>query len=122
MVPSHEHVASQRSGALEEHIETHPPVALDARIRCLPGRIHLSEMVHDLPGELIDVIEHVIRNVELRRDPAGVLGIRYRAATRQRQPAVGSFPLLQGHFDDVVTLIEHERGGNRAVNPTRHRN
>ena len=68
-------------------------------------------------GELVAVVEHVVRKIELRGDTAGVLDVTDAAA-----PGVGdATPEPQRDAGDVVTLLGEERGRDRRVDAAAHR-
>ena len=117
-----EHVAVELCRAIEQRSEPHFAIAFDARIRRESVEVTLCERVDDRLGELVHVVEHVVRDVELSGHPPGIFGVRQCAATRYRHGPVLTLPLLEGHADHVVTLLEHQRCGDRAVDAPRHRN
>ncbi len=109
VVAGHEHVTAEGGGPLEEGAEAHGAVALDAGIRGLPRHVDLAETFDDVAPELVDVVEDVIRHIQLGRHPPGVLGVADGAAAGGGHRTVGALPLLERHPDDLVSLFEHER-------------
>ena len=102
---------------IEQATPLHRPVALDAGVRRSSGRVVGHVRVHDRRGELVGEVEHVVRDIELRRDPAGILHVRDRAATGIAVAA----PELEGDAGDLVAGIAHERGRDRRVDASAHR-
>jgi hypothetical protein len=65
-----------------------------------------------------------VRHAESGSRPAGIVQIVERAARSEGGTAVLPGPLiveLHRHADDVVTVIGHERRGDRRIDAARHR-
>ncbi len=73
--------------------------------------------------ELLLQVPAVIGNAEQRRDAARILDCVERAAAPvlRRFLHVVARPLLQGDADNVVPLRLQERGRDRGINTTGHR-
>ncbi len=115
-----EQLASERLGAVEERREPDGAVALDARVGRLPAGVPIGERLDDGGAEPLHVVEHVVGDVELGCDPAGVLGVADGAAAGGGHLARRPFPLLEGHPDDLVPCLHEQGGCHRRVDPARH--
>ena len=80
-----------------------------------PERVRLDVRRDDAELELLGEVEDVMVDPEPGRDPAGVVDVADRAAARVACPA----PELHRGADDVVALLEQERGRDRGVDPAR---
>jgi hypothetical protein len=66
---------------------------------------------------VVGEVEHVVRDVELGRDAAGVLDVGGAAA-----PGVGlAAPQLERDAGDVVAALDQQRGRDRRVDAAAHR-
>ena len=82
VVAGDEDVAAERGDAIEQHPEPDSPIAFDARVRGASLQVPGDESIDDLRGELLHLIEHVVRHTEPGGDAAGVFGVGDRAASR----------------------------------------
>ncbi len=117
MVTGGDGVEAERIGAPEERAELDRAIALDTRVGSATGRVLANVgLDHDVV-ERVGEVEHVVRDVELRRDPSRVLDVADAAAA-----GVGlAAPELERDTRDVVALLEQERSRDRRVDPTAHR-
>jgi hypothetical protein len=121
VVTRDEDVALELRRSVEQGAEPHLPIALDTRIRRHTREVSGAERLDDRLGELLDVVEDVVRDVELGGDTPGILGVRQRAAPGHGHPTVRRLPLLEGDADDVEALVDHEGSGHGTVDTSRHR-
>ena len=113
VVTRDQHLGIEIGKTVEEPVELDGPVALDARIGRAPRAVVPDEAVDHTITELVGVVEHVIRDVELRRHPSGVFGVGHCAAPRRRSLPVRPRPQLEGDPHDVVTRFSHQRRRHR---------
>ena len=95
----------------QQPVELHVPVALDARVRGDPGGVLTDIGFDDVGVEIVAEVEHQVVDVELLGHPARIVDIAHGAATGVAVPA----PQLHRHTDDVVSLLQQERAGDRRV-------
>src|SRR6202040_4070182 len=96
-------------------------VAGDARDGCLPRRIALRERRDDLALEPLLVVKHIVRDAETGGGKTRIMDVL--------SGATGSFAMnrramvvkLQRYADHLVALLLEQRGHDRGVDPTRHR-
>ena len=112
-----EGVEAHRVGPLVQPAPLDAAVALDARVRRAARGVARDVGLHDPGVELLGEVEHVVRQVELRGDPTGVLDVGHRAAAG----VAGATPELQCHAGDVVPLVAQQRGRDRRVDAAAHR-
>ena len=109
-------VETELARPLERAAELHRAVALDARVRgttlFIGRRVRRDDVLREPVGE----VEDVVRDVELRRDPARVLDVRHAAATGVALTA----PELERHAGDVMARVAQQRRGHRRVHPAAH--
>ena len=109
-------VEAQPVGPVQQAVELHGAVALDARVRRPPPRMLPHVGRHDVAVELLGQVEDVVGDAELLGHPAGVLDVGHRAAARVRGPA----PQLERGADDLMALLHQERGRDGGVDASRH--
>ena len=110
-------VEPERVGPLEQPAELDRPVALHTRIGCAAVGIRVHVGPHDTGLEVVGEVEHVMRDVELGGDAAGVFDVGGAAAS-----GVGlAAPQLERHTRDVVPGVAQKRGGDGRVDPAAHR-
>ncbi len=109
-------VEAEPVGPVQQPIELHGAVALNARIRRPPRRVlpHIGR--HDVAVELLGQVEDVVGDAELLGHPAGVLDVGDRAAARIGRPA----PQLERGADHLVALLHQERRRHGGVDASRH--
>lgn len=74
-------VKTQSMRALEEQVELDVSIALDARIRRLPGHVGRHEGSHDVVVELLGVVEHVMVDAEHLGHASRVIHVGDRTAS-----------------------------------------
>ena len=117
VMTSGQQIEAERVRAVEEAPELDRAVALDARVRRTTRCVGVDVRIHHIGGEVVAEIEDVVRDTQLRGNPAGVLHIRHAAA-----PGVGlTTPQLEGDPRDVVSALEEQGGGHRGVDAAAHR-
>ena len=123
VVPRREAVDAHRQRALEQRVELHVLVAVQARVRRLPARIRVHELAEDVALELALHVQHVVRDADRLRSRACVADVLDAAAgaARPQRRVVGLRVEAQRHADDVVPLPMQQRGRHGRVHPTRHR-
>ena len=84
-------VEAELLGPLEHAPELHRAVALDARVRRLARRVRVDVGRDDVGVELVGEVEHVVRDAELRGDPARVLDVGRRCSSRESLSPPHSF-------------------------------
>ncbi len=115
-------VEAQRQRASRQRRELDSLVAPHARIRGLAAFVGRHEVVDHVFFEAVGEIPDVERDVEHVGDAPGVTGVLLRAAA----PRSGAQRARRGrqrqvHADDVVTRVDHPRGGDRRVDAAAHR-
>ncbi len=108
-------VAPQGPDPVEQGAEADPAVALHTGVGGGTGGVAGHEPVDHLDRELGGVIEDVVGHSETHRHLAGILGVGNGAAPCSRQAPIRGDPLLEGHADDLMPGLEHQRRGNTAV-------
>ena len=106
----------------EQRPELDVGVAVDARRRRLAAEVRVEERLEHAGVELALEVHDVERDVELRRDPARVVGGVERAAALL-ELGVGVGDVVESHpdADDLVALAVQQRRRDRGVHPARHR-
>src|SRR5215831_19245881 len=120
VVPGRERLGAELAGGREQVVELDRLVALDAGDRGLARRIALREAVDHRFLEAALVVEHVVRNTKIARDPAGIVDV---AAGATGALAVGCLPMvveLQRDANHVVALGLEQRRGHRRIDAARH--
>ncbi len=106
----------------EQRAELHVRVAVDAWARRLAAQVRVEEGLDDAGVELALEVHDVERDVELRRDPSGVVGrIERTAALLELGVAVGDVVQPHPDADDLVPLGVQQRGGHRRIDAAGHR-
>ena len=122
VVAGGDRVEAQRHRPVEQRRELDPLVAPQARVGRAPGRVLRDEVVDDVALEAAGEVPDVERDAEPVRDAAGVTGIlEGAAAARRLTQRRGGLRQREVHADDLVTRVEHPGGGDRRVDPARHR-
>ncbi len=101
--------------------ELEPDVAHHTRVRCAAGEVFLSEIILD-SLEISLEIKSVKWDIQAIRDVLSIDGIR--GAATGFGPAFGIFAVRTGPHEDTDDLMAfrlEQRGGNRAVDSTTHR-
>jgi hypothetical protein len=81
----------------------------------------LANGLHHGVAEALLVVEHVVRNAELRGDAARVVNVLTGAAGALAVRRFAMVVELQGHAHHVVALPGQEAGDHRAVDAAGHR-
>ena len=114
MMPGNQDIGAEGIHPVEQSRKPHLSIALDARVRSSTGEVAVSKRLNNGAGELVDVVEHVIRHVELGGDAPGILSVGDGAAAGGRHLSVGSDPLLQRHSDDLEPCLRKLGGQGKA--------
>ena len=123
VVPGREAVESEVQDPPEHEVEANECIAADARVRRAALEVVAMERLDHALAELALEVPAVIRNVEQRGHASRILHRRKRAASSVPRAFLLVFarPLLKRDADDVMTLGLKKRGGDRRVDPARHR-
>jgi hypothetical protein len=93
-------------GAVEQAPELDRPVAFDTRVGSPPRPVLVDVRTDHSAFEVVTEVEHVMRDAELGRHPAGVFDVGDAAAA-----GVGlAAPELERHSGDIVAGLGQERG------------
>ena len=109
-------------GPTEQRPELDVRVAVDARARRPAVEVRVEERLQDAGVELALEVHDVERDVQLRGDPARVVGgVERTAALLELRVAVGDVVQAHPDADHVVALLVQQRRRDRRVDPARHR-
>ena len=102
--------------ALEKLVEFQVAVAVDARVRRVPGAVLRDEMIHHIAREALRLVENIEFHAQTVGNAAGIGGIVGRAAGALRLSAV------QAQHGPVagIALLPEQEGGGGAVYPAGH--
>ncbi len=120
VVPGRDPSRVDRVGLHDEVAELRERVAANAGNRRASARILADEIVHHVAAESALEIQHVVRNAERVADAPRVVHRIERAARAIGEVAVVAEELHR-RADDVVALLDEERGGDRRVDSAGHR-
>jgi hypothetical protein len=124
VVAGREPVEPELQHAREHQVEPDERVAANTRIRRPSLEVVAVKRLDDALAELSLEVPAVVRNAEQARHAPRILNRRQRAAPAVLRSffSVAARPLLKRDADDIVALRLQQRGRNRRVDPTRHRN
>ena len=129
-VAPHARVVARRDGRRvpgasppEERAELQLTVARQARDGRHTPSVRIGEWADHRPVELRLDVEQIVRDTKRAGDVPRVVG-RFRAAAAsealRRLGGLGPGPDAQGDSDDVVALLDEERGGDGGVDAATH--
>lgn len=110
-------VETEDVGSFEQTIELDVAIAFDARIGRHAVRVIGDVRIDDRPLEVVGEVEDEVVDAQLLSDSPRVVDVAHAAASRVALPS----PEPQGDADDVVSGFFQQRGGDRRVDTTRHR-
>ena len=122
IVPRRQHIGAELLRHLHQVDELHRLVARNARHRRLALPVGIGERLHHRVLEALFIVEHVVRNAELRRHPARIVDILAGTARALAVRRLAMIVKLQGNAHHVIALAGQEPGHHRAVDAPRHRN
>ena len=117
MVAGGDGIEAQRPRPSRQLVELDVPVALHARVGGATPAMRLDVGANHRPLEVVAQGEDQVFDAETVGHPSGVVDVAHRAAARVRRAT----PQLEGHPDHLGTGRHQLRGGDRAVDPARHR-
>ncbi len=120
VVAGRQRLRAEIARRLEQVVELDLLIAGHARDRRLAGDVAVGKGMHDRVGEAALVVEHVMRNAELLRDPARVLNVLAGAAGALAPDGGAVIVELERDADDLVPRASAERRHNRRVDAARH--
>ena len=110
-----------RERKIEQLVEFHEAVAVDAGIGRAALLIGADELFDDLILKIRSKIKHLIRNVELKRNLARVLDVLLRTAgTEIARTKILVAVKTHGRAHAFVALLSHEKSRARAVDAAAH--
>ena len=115
-----QHISAEIARRCVQIREFHRLVAADAGNRRFPSRVRGRERVDDARAELLLVVEHIMRDAELRGDIARVGDVTARAARALAAGRNAMVVELKRDADDLVALSGQKRRHDRRVDAARH--
>ena len=112
VMPGRQRVGAEVARGGQEIAELDGLVAADARDRGLAAEIGIGEIVDDLGAEAGLVIEHVMGDGEPLRHLPRIVDVLAGAARPGPGPRGAVIVKLQGDADDLIALLDQQRGGN----------
>ena len=120
VVAGRQHLRAELARGDQEVAELDRLVAVDAGDRRLAAEIAVGEMVDHLLLEAALVVEHVVRDADLRRHHARVVDVLPGAARARPMGRRAVVVELQRHADHVIAFRLEQGCGDRGVDPARH--
>ena len=117
VMPGRHVLRAKLPGAVDQVAELQLLVAHHARVRRPPRLVLRREIIDHVPLKLLRFIDEIIRDVEFVGDRAG---IHHRLRATALVLGAGHAilrPDLQRNADDVVPLLDQQRGGRGGVHP-----
>ena len=102
-------VETEDGGPLEQPVELHMTIALDAWVRCPAGRVIGDVGPDDVRREVVAEVEDVVVDTEVVGDAAGVVHIAHRATSGVALAA----PEFHRDADDIVSLVAKQSSRDR---------
>jgi len=121
IMPGRERGRAKVPRRVEQIVELDRLVAGDAGHRRLARDVGLGEAVDHRLLEARFVVEHVVRNADMRRDRTRIMHVAAGAARSLAVYRGAVIVELQRHADDVVALLLEEGRRHRRVDAARHR-
>ena len=113
-------VGAEVAGDLEQVLELDLLVAAHAGDRRAPGGVALGEILDHLRPEALLEVEHVMRDVEALRHPAGVVDVLPGAARSLASERCAVVVELEGDTDHLAAGGDQEGRRAGAVDAARH--
>jgi hypothetical protein len=120
---------TQTQRLVEQYMEAHVQIAVEARIGRAARSVLCDKAVHDQPLERVRHIDQVKRDAKLIRNATGQRGIFRRASNDSTGCGSALFvergclslaPQPQHDADDFIPLFYQQRGSDRAVHAAGH--